>query len=97
MYCRCLHATPPFLISFKTDGGMAISLPKNFVERIAEVSSTYTLKKSKKFYKFVCFKIMRGWEEVGMFGESLKIYKKGDARRIIDKKGKIVIEYKLEN
>ena len=40
---------------------------------------------------------MRGWEEVGTFGESLKIYKRGDIRRLIDKNGRIVIEYKMEN
>jgi hypothetical protein len=76
---------------------MAISLPKNFADSIAEVSSTYTLKKSKKFYKTVCLISMRGWEEVGIFGESLRIYKKGNARRLIDEKGRIVVEYRMDN
>jgi len=40
---------------------------------------------------------MRGWEEIGIFGESLKIYKKGNLRRLVDNRGKIVIEYTMEN
>jgi len=64
---------------------------------MAEVSRTYTQKKSKKFYKAVCLKNMRGWEEIGIFGESLKIYKKGNTRRLIDENGKVVIEYRMDN
>jgi len=40
---------------------------------------------------------MRGWEEVGIFGESLRIYKKGNARRLIDEKGRVVVEYRMDN
>jgi len=40
---------------------------------------------------------MRGWVEIGVFGESLKIYKKGSIRRLVDRDGNIVIEYKMEN
>lgn len=71
-------------------------LPKNLPERIAEVSNIYTIK-NKSFIKIFYYKIMRGWEEIGRFGESLKIYKRGNSRRLIDEKGKIVIEYKMEN
>ena len=40
---------------------------------------------------------MRGWEEIGIFGESLKIYKKGNLRRLVDEHGKVVIEYVMDN
>ncbi len=39
---------------------------------------------------------MRGWEYIDNFGESLKIYGKGNLRRLIDAKGRIVIEYKVK-
>lgn len=40
---------------------------------------------------------MRGWKHIDNFGESLKIYGKGELRRLVDDEGKVVIEYKMEN
>ena len=40
---------------------------------------------------------MRGWVEIGIFGENMKIYKKGNLRRLVDEKGRVVIEYSMEN
>ena len=40
---------------------------------------------------------MRGWVHIDNFGESLRIYGKGSVRRLVDKKGKVVLEYRMEN
>jgi len=40
---------------------------------------------------------MRGWVHIDNFGESLRIYGKGRVRRLVDRKGNIVLEYRMEN
>ncbi len=40
---------------------------------------------------------MRGWKEIGRFGESIKIMRRGSMRRLVDNRGKVVIEYRMEN
>ncbi len=40
---------------------------------------------------------MRGWEHIDNFGEGLRIYGKGNMRRLVDSEGKIVVEYRMEN
>ncbi len=40
---------------------------------------------------------MRGWVHIDNFGESLKIYGKGKMRRLVDNKGRIIVEYRMEN
>jgi len=37
---------------------------------------------------------MRGWEYIDNFG-NLRIYGKGNIRRIVDQKGNIIVEYKV--
>ncbi len=41
--------------------------------------------------------MMRGWEHIDNFGESLRIYGKGNLRRLVDKRGRVILEYKMEN
>lgn len=38
---------------------------------------------------------MKGWEHISNFGESLKVYGKGELRRIVDDRGSVVVEYKM--
>jgi hypothetical protein len=40
---------------------------------------------------------MRGWTHIDNFGESLKIFGKGDQRRLVDTCGKVVMEYQMKN
>ncbi len=36
------------------------------------------------------------WIEVGLFGESIKIYKNGRRRRLVDENGRTIIEYEMD-
>lgn len=38
---------------------------------------------------------MQGWDEIGTFGQSLKMYGKGERRRLVDDTGSVVVEYRL--
>ena len=38
---------------------------------------------------------MQGWDEIGTFGHSLKMYSKGDWRRLVDDTGSVVVEYRM--
>ncbi len=38
---------------------------------------------------------MQGWECIGNFGESLRMYGKGELRRLVDERGSVVVEYRM--
>lgn len=38
---------------------------------------------------------MQGWDHIENIGESLRVYRKGDLRRLVDKAGKVIVEYKM--
>jgi len=55
-------------------------------------------RKKRNLYKKVFLSIvMRGWKHIDNFGESLKIYGKGEMRRLVDPTGEVVVEYRMEN
>ncbi len=38
---------------------------------------------------------MQGWDHIENIGESLKVYRKGDLRRLVDKEGRVIAEFKM--
>jgi len=38
---------------------------------------------------------MQGWDQIGIFGESLKMYSKGEMRRLVDISGSVIVEYRM--
>jgi hypothetical protein len=40
---------------------------------------------------------MRGWTHIDNFGKDLQIYGKGSMRRLVDKDGRVLLEYRMSN
>ncbi|MEA2053656.1 MAG: hypothetical protein U9O96_00840 [Candidatus Thermoplasmatota archaeon] len=38
---------------------------------------------------------MQGWEHIGNFGESLRVYGKGELRKLVDISGSVIVEYRM--
>jgi len=46
-------------------------------------------------YPLLILLCMKGWEHIGNFGESLKMYGKGEIRRLVDERGSVIVEYRM--
>jgi len=38
---------------------------------------------------------MQGWDHIENIGESLKVYRKGELRRLVAEDGRVIAEYKI--